>query len=385
MRRVCLVRQKGYPLQRNLRRSAETLAKDGYEVDVICVGQKGQRRRETINGVNVHRVYFLYHRGNVFWYIFDYLSFFILASLTLAWQSLKRRYDVIEVHTMPDFLVFVTVFPKLLGSKVILYMFENATLLFTSGYGVSRQHVIARLIHFLAKISSHYADKVIVSDGPLHKKEVESYGIPSDKINVILNVPDDSVFKFEPENIDMNGSHFHVVAVSSILKRYGIQTLIKAIPLLIEEIPEIKIHVVGDGIYRKFTEQIAHDLGVEKYVEFTGFLPYEDMPRHIAKADICVAPAIEDVGAPNKMFEYAALKKPTVASALPGIRSVFDDSCVEYYRPGSEEGLAAKVLELYRNTERRAALSASAYEVYRRYQWPVMRQTYLEIYKQLLG
>ncbi len=62
---------------------------------------------------------------NVFWYLFDYAAFFILASLKLAQLSLKKRYDVIEVQTMPDFLVFVTLFPRLLGSKVIFYMFEN--------------------------------------------------------------------------------------------------------------------------------------------------------------------------------------------------------------------------------------------------------------------
>ena len=48
MKRVCLVRQKIYSMQRNLRRSAETLFKEGYDVDVICVGEKGEKKHETI-------------------------------------------------------------------------------------------------------------------------------------------------------------------------------------------------------------------------------------------------------------------------------------------------------------------------------------------------
>jgi glycosyltransferase involved in cell wall biosynthesis len=274
MRRVCLVRQKIYPEQRNLRRSAETLVKEGYDVDVICIGTGSQSRRDTINGVNVHRIFYLYHRDSVLWYAFDYISFFILASLTLAWLSIKKRYDVIEVHTMPDFLVFVTLFPKLLGSKVILYMFENTTQLFTAGFGVSRKHIAARLITFIASISAHYADRVIVSDGPLHKKEVESYGIPGEKITLVLNVPDDSVFQFKSDSFTRNGSHFHLMVISSILKRYGIQTLIKSVPLLARDIPEVKAHIVGSGDYQPYLEQLTHDMGIEQYVEFTGLIPY---------------------------------------------------------------------------------------------------------------
>jgi glycosyltransferase involved in cell wall biosynthesis len=386
MTRVCLVRQKMYPGQRNLRRSAETLVKERYEVDVICVGLKGQPRRETVNGVNVHRIYYLYHQDNVFWYLFDYISFFILASLTLAWLSIKKRFDVIEVHTMPDFLVFVTLFPKLLGSKVILYMFENMTQLFTTGFGVSRKHIAARLVILMASISAHYADSVIVSDGPLHKKEVESYGIPDKKITLVLNVPDESVFKLNSDRTGtIDNSHFHLVVVSSILKRYGIQTLITAAPLLVQDIPGLKIHIIGEGPYYQHLEQLAHDLGVEPYVEFTGFISYEDIPSYIAQADICLAPAIDDVGAPNKIFEYSALRKPTVASDLPGIKSVFDDSSVQYYHPGSETELAELVLELHRHPEKRASLGNSAYKVYCRYRWPIMKQEYLGVYKRLLG
>lgn len=384
-KRVCIVRQKYYPQQRNLRRSAETLVKEGYEVDVICVGARGQKKRDTMNGVNIHRVYFSYHREKVFWYLFDYAAFFILASLKLAWLSLKKRYDVVEVHTMPDFLVFVTLFPRLLGSKVILYMFENTPLVFTSSFGVRPNHVIVRLLRFIEKISAGYAHSVIVSDGPLHKKEVESCGIPSTKITVVLNVPDDAVFNLQPDCVAEDGNHFHLVVVSTIVKRYGIQTLIRATPLLLKDIPEIKIDIIGGGEYRPTLEQMARDLKVDGYFNFTGFVSYENIPAYIARADVGVAPMIDDVGAPNKVFEYFSLGKATVASDLPGLTVIFDDSCILYYQPGNEEELAARILELYHRPEKRASLGRSAQALYLKYHWPVMRQEYLSVYQQLLG
>lgn len=370
-------------MQRNLRRSAETLLKEGYEVDVICAGAKGERKRETIKGVNVHRVYFSYHREKVFWYLFDYTAFFIIASLKLAWLSLRKRYDVVEVHTMPDFLVFVTLLPRLLGSKVILYMFENTEQLFVSSFGISRNHIIARFIRFISKVSAGYADSIIVSDGPLHKKAIESYGIPSTKITVVLNVPDDTVFNLKPASAAKNGHHFHLVVVSSILKRYGIQTLIKAVPLLLADIPEVKVDIIGDGDYRPYLEQMARDLGVNGYLNFTGFVAYGDVPTYIAQAHICVAPMIDDVGAPNKIFEYSALGKATIASDLLGIKALFDDNSVLYFQPSDERDLANRILELYHSPEKRASLIRSAQTLYHKYRWPVMKHEYLKVFTRL--
>lgn len=383
MKRVCIVRQKIYSMQRNLRRSAETLLKEGYEVDVICVGGKGEKKHETVKGVNVYRVFFSYHRESVFWYFFDYAAFFILASLKLAWLSLKKRYDVVEVQTMPDFLVFVTLFPRLLGSKVILYMFENTTALFVSGFKMKPNHIAAKLLRFIAKISAGYAHSVFVSDGPLHKKDVESLGIPGDKVTMVLNVPDDSVFNLQPASVTADGNYFRLVVVSSVLKRYGIQTLVKAVPLLLKDIPEIRVDIVGDGEHRPILEQMARDLGVEGYINFTGTIAYEKVPDYIARADVGVAPMIDDVGAPNKIFEYIALGKATVASDLPGVRAVFDDKCVLSFQPGDERDLANRILELYHSPEKRASLSLAAQTLYRKYHWPVMKQEYLKVYKQL--
>jgi glycosyltransferase involved in cell wall biosynthesis len=224
-----------------------------------------------------------------------------------------------------------------------------------------------------------------VSDGPLHKKAVEGYSIPSTKITVVLNVPDDAVFNLEPASVANNGDHFQIVVVSSILKRYGIQTLIKAVPLLIKDIPEVKIDIIGSGEYRPDLEQVARDLGVEAYLNFTGYIPYENVPPHITRAHVCVAPMIDDVGAPNKIFEYFALGKATVASNLPGIIALFDDSCVSYFQPDNEEELAAQILKLYHSPEKRAVLGCAAQALYRRYHWPLMKHEYLGVYKQLMG
>ena len=89
MKKVCIVKLGYYPLFRLMKRSADTLVSDGYQVDVICLRKKGEPARETIDGVNVYRLPGEHYRRNVFRYLFEYGCYFITAFLTLSWLSLK--------------------------------------------------------------------------------------------------------------------------------------------------------------------------------------------------------------------------------------------------------------------------------------------------------
>lgn len=384
-KRACIVRQKSYPKQRNLRRNAETLLKEGYQVEVICVGNKGQKRSETVNGIHIHRIYYSYHRNNVFWYFFDYLAFFLLASLKLTRLSLRKRPDVIEVCNVPDFLVFATLFPKLLGSKVIFYMFEKSEALFTESFGLSRKHIFTKIYNFITRMSAAYADHVIATDVVVQQQLSEYYGIRPEKVSLVLNVVDESVFSLESESVPRDNHSFRIVIVSMVLERYGIQTMIKAIPLLLKDIPDLKLDIVGDGEYLPHVKSIAQGLNVAEYINFTGDIPYEEVPPYIAHADVCVAPMINDVGTPNKVLEYFAMGKATVSSYLPGLMALVSNDCLLYFEPDNEADLAQRILELYRDREKMAAIGRSAREFYNQHRWSVMRQEYLKVYQRLHG
>ncbi len=384
MKRVCIIRQKYYPMQRNLRRNAETLVKEGYQVDVICVGRKGQPRHEMVNGVNAHRIHYSYHRNNALWYIFDYFSFFILASLKLARLSIKKRFDVIEVCNIPDFHIFATLFPKLLGSKVTFYMFEKTEALFATNLGLSRKHIFTRIINFITKTVMHYADHIIFTDVVVQKEAIENFGIPGSKTTLVLNVPDESVFNLEPVNDADDNHHFNITIASSILKRYGLQTMLQAVPLLLKDIPELKVHIIGGGEFLPRIRQMAQEMGIEPYLDIIGPIPYGEVSSYIARADICVAPMIGDVGTPNKVLEYFALGKATVSTDLPGLKALFDDDSILYFQSGNEVELAERILELYHNPEKRAAMGRLAQEFHRKHSWPIMKQAYLGVYKRLM-
>jgi glycosyltransferase involved in cell wall biosynthesis len=313
----------------------------------------------------------------------DYTSFVLLSFLKLAQLTLKERYKVVEVDTMPDFMVFIAIFPRLLGSKVILYMYEDTPQLFMSKFNVGPGHVGTRLMRLIEKASARFASHVIVSDGVPYKRALEGHGIPSDKITVVMNVPDNAIFDSESLATANDGAEFRLIVVSTLVERYGIQTLLRATPLVAKEIPHLVVDVVGDGEYLPELKEIARALEVDSHLNFVGFVPHDSVPSHIARANICVAPMIVDVGVPNKLFEYFALGKPVVASKMPSLVETFGDTCMQYARPGDEHDLAARIVELYRDPEKRTSLGACGRAEYGRYNWSVTRDVYLGVYREL--
>jgi len=135
--KVCMV---GYTISWDPRprREAKALIARGDEVDFICLRRSGEKRHETIKGVNVNRLPIKKHQGSsILSHIFGYLSFFILAFFNLNILYFEKKYRIIHIHTLPDFLVFVALIPKLFGAKVILDMHDPMPELYAAKFGVS--------------------------------------------------------------------------------------------------------------------------------------------------------------------------------------------------------------------------------------------------------
>src|SRR3989442_1630016 len=110
-----------YPDHPRVRGLAEAAADAGYIVDVICLRQPKEKSYEIYNGVHIYRM--PQNRRFDGWLhttILNWCWFLLLAGATVTWLHLKRPYDVIHVHNLPDFLVFSALFPKLLKAKLIL-------------------------------------------------------------------------------------------------------------------------------------------------------------------------------------------------------------------------------------------------------------------------
>ncbi|MFA5309038.1 MAG: glycosyltransferase family 4 protein [Dehalococcoidales bacterium] len=385
MKRILIIRHKNYPTAVPTRRNAETLAANGYAVDIVCLRDKGEQRRENVRGVNVYRLPVMHKRQGFRRYIFEYCAFFFLAFWQVTWLSLIKKYRVIQIDNMPDFLVFTALFSKLRGTKVILQILDHTPEVFIDGFKASPKHPAVRVMRLLEKASIWFANHVLVTQST-SKDMLVSRGVPEAKISVVLNVPDENVFKSVPPSSNGNG-HFRLMTHARIVDRYGLDTLINTVPLLKGEIPNLEVKIVGDGEGLPRLKELTDKLGVNDYVKFTGWVNADEIPGHIAQADVClvVIPAGANPAMPNKLFEYSALGKPSVVTSIPSIKPYYDDNAVAYYNAGDTADLARCIIELYKDPDRRAAMAASSSAVYQKYRWGNMKHEYLNAIERLIN
>ena len=96
-----------FPADPRPRRAAEALAAQGVNIDLICfVTTMRSRHKRAYGSVNVSRVRLKRQRGSKLGYVGQYATFLLASFFYLASRSLRRRYDLVHVHNMPDVLVF---------------------------------------------------------------------------------------------------------------------------------------------------------------------------------------------------------------------------------------------------------------------------------------
>src|SRR4029079_1422114 len=100
-------------------------------------------------------------RGSLLRYFFEYAAFFAWAFVRVPIQMRRRHYAIIDVNTLPDFLVFAPVVASWMGAKIVLDMHEITPEFYMSKYGIPPDSWLVRLMKFQERISMGFPDHVI--------------------------------------------------------------------------------------------------------------------------------------------------------------------------------------------------------------------------------
>ncbi|HEY5639692.1 MAG TPA: glycosyltransferase [Dehalococcoidia bacterium] len=386
-KRVCFVRMNYFPEEAHVRKNAEALTEAGYDVDIICMRQEGEKAREDYGGGRIYRLPLMHKRSGALRYVFEYAAFFAMAFWLLTFLDIRRPYRIIETYNVPDVIVFVALVPRLLGAKLVHYMFEATPEMYADRFDLKPGGIGEKLLRLMERISVRFAHKSIV-EGPYEREMRGLRGVNVERIGVVMNVPEGHLFEPRDQAAASGASggsaRCDIITHGSMLKRYGVQTLIEALPRLRDEIPGLKLWVVGDGEYRQALEDLTMRLSVSDVVEFTGWIKHEEVANYIGRCRIGVVPMLYNQ-LPNKLFEYVAMGLPVVVGDVPSIRRAFGPEAVTYYRTGDAAELADRVLEVYRDPEGARAMAERAQQTFQKYTWDVMKQVYVGIHHDVLA
>src|SRR5437667_2430808 len=193
MKSVCLLVQSVYDFDPRVRRKAEALVAAGYAVDVLALRAPHGKKTYTLNGVSVYTVSLGKKRGSLVRYAFEYVAFFLWAFVRVPVLMRRRRYAVIDVNTLPDFLIFAPLVARWMGAKLILDMHEITPEFYQSRYGIAERSWLVRLLKWLEKISFDFADRVITINQPIEDLLVRR-GLSASKAVVVMNAVDEARF-----------------------------------------------------------------------------------------------------------------------------------------------------------------------------------------------
>jgi glycosyltransferase involved in cell wall biosynthesis len=381
---ICIIKN-GYYSNPRVFRDANTLYQDGFNVDVICLRDKDEKLYEKIDGIKVFRIPIFHRRGGVLSYILEYGGFFVFSFFLLNFLFIKRKYIVVQVINVPDFLVFLAIIPKILGSKIILAMPEPfPELLMTIN---KNAHFLKKFLNILQFKSCEYADLILPVTNAM-KEYLVKKGVSETKVDVILNVPDERLFGKNTVCKNNDDRIFKLVYAGAIIERFGIETMINAIHKLEKEIPLVILDIYGSGEFSCEAQRKIKILNLEKKITLHGFIKPEKVPEVLKAADVCLVTILKnsysELVQTHKMFEAVASKKPVIASRISSFFECFDESCICYFESGSADELAKKIISLYNHPNKRLEFVNNAYSRYNVIRWEEGKKIYLELVKNLV-
>lgn len=391
--RHCMVVHAYYPLaETRVQREAETLVRAGFEVDVICLRDEGERPHDQWGGVEIHRLRARVDKRGLATQLLSYLRFFVLATCRLTRLHLRRPYQTVQVHNLPDFLVFCALVPKLQGVPVILDLHDLMPEFFAGRFGRHRP-VVARVIGWQERLSCRFADRVItVSDH--WRQALVDRGVPAARCSVVMNLADERIFHpaaptAQPLGPAARGA-FRLLYHGTVTHRYGLDLAVRAVARLRADIPDIRLTILGQGDQMPELVDLVRELHLETHVDLQDqLLPAEALPDVIAAADLGTVPYRDDVFTdglvPTKLLEYAAMGLPAVAARTSAIEATFGDSAVAYFTPGDVEDLARAIRDLWENADALAQLAAGARCFTERQNWETEGGEYTALVAALAG
>jgi glycosyltransferase involved in cell wall biosynthesis len=385
---ICMVAYSFYESDSRIIQYARSLISRGDTVDVIALAHPRTSPFEVIHGVNLFRVQKReINEHSAFAYLFRILRFMFVAACVLIRKHLRRRYDLVHVHSVPDFLVFSALPLRLTGVPVILDIHDILPEFYASKFGSGEDSVLMRLLILVEKASAAIASHVIIANH-LWYERITSRSVMKDKCSVVCNYPNPELFHLYPTASPHH--NFRLMYPGSLNQHQGVDIAIRAFSQISSYIPDAEFHIYGEGPTRCHLENIVRELGLGTRVRIADYRPTEEIARIMATADMAVVPKrasskFGNEAASTKIQEFMAVGVPVVVSRTKIDTFYFDDSMVRFFESENQAALVEAILDLYRHPEKRHKMVEAAQRHIEKNNWNVKQVEYLALVDSLLA
>jgi glycosyltransferase involved in cell wall biosynthesis len=170
-----------------------------------------------------------------------------------------------------------------------------------------------------------------------------------------------------------------------LIRLKGIDILIKAIPVVIKSVPDLKVYIAGSGEDEENLKNMVKDLGLGRYVKFLGYISdEEEINRYYNACKLVVVPSRWDVN-PFAPLNAAASGKPAIVSDKCNSSVIEDGKTGFVFKSEDVEELSRKIVKLLTDDELREEMGKAAMEKAKEYDWSKIIDRKVEIYKEVIA
>ena len=382
-RRICMVTHSFYESDNRIIRYAEALTERGDQVEVVALRRSAQLpKRELVNGVLVHRLQdrFGKNEDSPWSYLWPLLRFVIVSAKWLYTHGRVRKFDLVHVHNIPDFLIFSGWPAKRRGARLILDIHDIIPEFFASKFGAPPQSLLVRSLRWVEKVSAGVSDHVILANH-LWLERYTARSAPAQKCSVFINHVDRQIFQPQARATRSGGPL--ILYPGGLQWHQGLDIAIRAFATLKRKLPDARFHIYGDGSSKCQLMALAGELGLNESVKFFDPLSLRAIARVVADADLGVVPKRADSfgneAYSTKIMEFMSCGIPVVISRTKIDQYYFNDSVVRFFESGNPDALAQAMLEVLQNAELRKSMTSNAAAYAELHSWKQRKGDYLDI------
>lgn len=238
-------------------------------------------------------------------------------------------------------------------------------------------------------------DHTIMVSEPNRLMWIKQYPFIKNKISTIHNGIDTDSFekllihfsaqdraKTRTNNFKADSQSFVILSVAALHPRKGLDTLIKSFPKILEEFPDARLALCGEGPERKNLEKLIKKLSLHNHVVLLGF--HDNIPFLMKSADMFVLPSVKEAFG-LVLLEAMASGLPIIASRTGGITDIIDNKNGILVEPGDKEQLATKIIELIANKPLREKLAYVGHHDVKKFDAEIMAKKTGHIYTQVMN
>ena len=330
----------------------------GFRVSVICPKNRASSKSfEIIDNIRIFRHPVILEAKNKNMFFIEYVTALIWEWLLALAIFIKNPFHIIHAANPPDHIFIIALFFKLFGVRFIFDHHDICPEKYLAMFEKKDFFYFALLL--FEKFTFKTADVVISTNESYKRIALDRGEKNADEVFVVRNGPDLEKIKPVPSNPELKRGFDYLVAYVGVIGiEEGIDNLLRAIEHIVNRrgIKNIKFVIMGNGPNWREMVSLSQEIGLSKYVQFTGHVTYDTVSEILSTADIGVNPEFKnnytDKSTMLKIMDYMAFETAIVQSDVTEGRVTAGPASV-YIQKNCASVLGETIIDLLNSPDKR--------------------------------